>query len=160
MRKKSPFSEEEPAWVVLEHGAQKHHSGATEVPHALQTGTEIDPFPMALQRLVDRFIESNVPVHPQLGAVGWPHFQEDLAERIGDFPNRQSVSKRRNQPPAASQQVVARDSKICVIMLVSTRRRNSTHHDLSSGKLSRGVISRLTDRPWPARSRDLSFLDF
>ena len=45
---KSPFSEEEPTWVVLEYGSQKHHSGATEVPHALQTATEIDPFPMAL----------------------------------------------------------------------------------------------------------------
>ena len=90
---------------------------------------------MAFQRLVDRFIESNGHVHPQLAAVGRPHFQEDLAERIGDFPNRQSVSKRRNLPPAAShEKVVARDSKICVIMLVSTRRRNSPHHNLSSGQ--------------------------
>ena len=49
-------------------------------------------------------------------------------------------------------------------MLVSTRRRNSPHHNLSSGKLSHrviqsiGVIIRLTDQPWPARSPDLSYL--
>ena len=42
VRKKWPFSEEEPTWIVLEYDAQKHHSGATEVPHALQSGTEID----------------------------------------------------------------------------------------------------------------------
>ena len=86
VRKNSPFSEEQATWVVLEYGA---HRNITVVRRKFRTHYKLAPkfvpSRMAFQRLVDRFIESNGHVHPQLGSVGRPHFHEELAEKIRDF---------------------------------------------------------------------------
>lgn len=154
-RKNSPFTKEKETWIILKFGELK---SLTSVRRLFRKEFNMNPKDLptckTFSRVIERFKETgNVQPRKSPGEVILHWFEEgtvnqwvylDMLETVV-WPRIKSVSTRR-------QYVFQQDGATCHTTLMV--------RDWLFSKFGERIISRHTPVPWPARSPDLSPLDF
>ena len=163
-RSNSPFTTEQPAWMIVQYGEVKSSPNwAIKLGRKFRIQYKLAPKKVpqlnAFMRLIDRFLSSG-SVHPSK-------------------PKGCTVSKCTPDKCAIIKTMVEENPSISIRkisgemeMAIGTRQQywfqqdGATAHttiqvrNWLASKFSNRIISRLTERPWPARSLNLSPLDY